>query len=65
MTTPAERTRALLDAAELLEALAYRGTYHGDDIKPVGHNVRRIAERVLRHYPTVPEIERGAEGIDP
>lgn len=55
MTTPYERTRALVAAGEFLEALlnASPGT--------VSDSLREEARRILRHYPSNMEIGWMAE----
>lgn len=47
MTIPAERSRAVQNAADFLERLALH-----DGIKRVPKAVRDEARRILRHYPT-------------
>ncbi|WP_338943262.1 BPSL0761 family protein [Paraburkholderia sp. 22B1P] len=54
MTTPEERTRAVLVARELLETLAHgRGDYCAD-------LVRTLAFSLLRHYPLDVDIDVSA-----
>jgi hypothetical protein len=51
MTTPFERTKALVLAKELLRHLASLG----EDVVPL--SIATEAEALLRHYPTLADIE--------
>ena len=53
MTMPSERTRNVLQAGAFLKELAGNKAVPGD--------VRQEAYRLLRHYPTVSDIEAIAE----
>lgn len=53
MTMPSERTRNVLQAGAFLKQLAASRT--------VPKEVRKEAHRLLRHYPTVSDIEAIAE----
>jgi len=52
MTMPDERTRAVLQAREFLQALAT-----GEWPIELPPRVRREAQRLLRHYPRASDIE--------
>ncbi|CAG9269528.1 BPSL0761 family protein [Paraburkholderia caribensis] len=57
MTTPQERTRAVLGARDLLETLAHgRGAYCTD-------LVRTLAFSLLRHYPLDVDIDVSALAV--
>jgi hypothetical protein len=57
MTTAEERTRAVVGARDLLETLADgRGPYCAD-------LVRTLAMTLLRHYPTVVDIDVSAAAL--
>lgn len=49
MTTPAERTRNLVQAGAFLQEI------RADDSLPTA--LRKEADRLLRHYPTVAELQ--------
>lgn len=52
VTTREERERAIVEAGELLEALAGYMLWKGAmNLKPVSRQTREIARRILRHYP--------------
>lgn len=51
MTTPAERTRALIETSLFLQELSEPGSYD------VPAEVRLMATRLLRHYPLTCELE--------
>lgn len=51
MTTPDERTRAVLEARALLQALA-----HGELATKVPRAVSAEAVRLLRHFPTPTDL---------
>lgn len=52
MTTPNERTRAVLEAREFFNDLV-----RSDVMPGVSEEVRRQARWLLRHYPTAPELD--------
>ena len=58
MTTPSERTRSLVFARELLEVLAC--SPHGTYPETLQHR----AQVVLRHYPSLADIEDIAATVD-
>lgn len=49
MTTPAERMRNLVQAGALLKEIRADESLHAD--------LRQEAERLLRHYPTIAELQ--------
>ena len=55
MTTPAERTRAVLHARELLERLASPAATPG-----LSDSLRIEARTILRHYPMTSDLEHAA-----
>jgi len=56
MTTPFERTRALVLTKDFLQRLSSLG----DDVVPLQISVE--AEALLRHYPTLADIETAHKG---
>lgn len=55
MTTPEERTRSVVQAAEFLRDLCDSARFQG-----VPEEVRRQAKRLLRHYPSKSDLDAAA-----
>jgi len=58
MTTPDERTRAVLHTRDFLEALRDSGMQPG-----VPDEVREQARRLLRHYPDVTDLRLASTAL--
>jgi hypothetical protein len=60
MTTPAERTRALVAAGDFLESLLLSDNAQLNEMSE--ERLRNCACTILRHYPSTGEIGRLADG---
>lgn len=58
MTTPTDRTRALLQTKQFLRELTDK-----TDMPRVPQSVRDIARRLIKHYPTYADIARAHEAM--
>lgn len=58
MTTPAERTRAVVDTLEMLKDLACSTRTPG-----IPEAIRERARRLLRHYPYASDMELAAMAL--
>lgn len=67
MTTPTERTRAVLRMEQLaVELSPYTSHYSGGGREPpalVPMNLLRLIAQALRHYPTRYDLERSHEAL--
>jgi hypothetical protein len=58
MTTPTDRTRALVQTKQFLRELTDK-----TDMPRVPQTVRDIARRLIKHYPTYADIARAHEAM--